>query len=335
MLRLWLVLVAGLGLAVAGYSAYWAYGKTLMLDGIERWRMDRQQAGWAIEAGEVRLGGYPWRFAASTGPFKVRRPDGVVWDARGLAVHAPAWDWHDLEYRLTGEQRLIVPGRLPVEVTVAAATGHLRLDGRGALEAGRADLATVTARPAGATAAITAAEISVNVVPVPAGTHPLAVGADARARDIVIPVAVLPGLGRRIALAHARLAVAEPLPRRARRAELHAWREAGGELDIERLAMTWGPLEVESRGAVRLDSDLQPEGDLIATVRGYTEMVDALVGAGHLPAGRAPLAKAALSLLATRSGDDGSLQAPLRLGDGELRLGPLKVAEFGRIDWPM
>jgi len=116
---------------------------------------------------------------------------------------------------------------------------------------------------------------------------------------------------------------------------LAIWRDAGGVLQIQRFAVDWGPLAVTAEGTLALDSQMQPLFAGTATVRGYSEAIDALVQAGMMDPGGATGAKIALAAMAKPADDGGppAAKLPLTIQDGFLYIGPLKLAQMPRIVW--
>jgi hypothetical protein len=80
---------------------------------------------------------------------------------------------------------------------------------------------------------------------------------------------------------------------------------------------------------------MQPLFAGTATVRGYSEAIDALAQAGLMPPNQATGAKIALAALAKPAEDGGppAVHLPLTIQDGFLYVGPLKLARMPRIIW--
>jgi hypothetical protein len=116
---------------------------------------------------------------------------------------------------------------------------------------------------------------------------------------------------------------------------LAAWRDAGGVLQIQKFVANWGPLAVTAEGTLALDGQMQPLFAGTATVRGYSEAIDALVQARMMDPGGATGAKIALSAMAKPADDGGppAAKIPVTIQDGFLFVGPLKLAQMPRIVW--
>ena len=125
-----------------------------------------------------------------------------------------------------------------------------------------------------------------------------------------------------------------PVPPAPPRQAATAWRDAGGTLELERVALRWGTLAVTGSGTMALDAELQPIGAFSAAVEGYDELLTALVGAGRVRSNDAGLARMALGFLA-KPGPGGRPQiaAPFTIQAGQMLLGPVKLGPAPRIPW--
>ena len=101
------------------------------------------------------------------------------------------------------------------------------------------------------------------------------------------------------------LTVLGPLPNLPPRQAAEAWRDAGGTIEVEKIAARSGDLAVDGSGTFALDRDLQPEAAFSGSVQGYDKLIAGLAEAGILPPGGSALARIGLSLL-SRPGAKGS-----------------------------
>jgi len=116
---------------------------------------------------------------------------------------------------------------------------------------------------------------------------------------------------------------------------LARWRDDGGTVEIQRLALGWGPLSVTADGTLALDEGLQPQAALSAHVTGYGETVDALLRAGMVKPRAAFIAKLALGAMAKTPANGGppEIAVPVTIQDGKLYVGPAALLVMPRIDW--
>lgn len=118
-----------------------------------------------------------------------------------------------------------------------------------------------------------------------------------------------------------------PIPRGPTAATaLAAWRDAGGDLEIERLVLDWPPLRLSASGTLRLDETLRPVGTLDTSVSGFEPILEALAAQGALPRDQVTMMQLLLGRMAS-PGPDGrpTLRLPLAARDGALFLGPVRL----------
>jgi hypothetical protein len=113
-----------------------------------------------------------------------------------------------------------------------------------------------------------------------------------------------------------------------------AWRDSGGTLELDRLHLRWGEMEITGSGTLALDNDLQPVGGFSGAVSGFDQLLSTLVASGRVKAGDARVARLALAMLA-KAGPDGrpEISTSLTIQNGEMFLGPAKLGPAPRIDW--
>jgi hypothetical protein len=135
-------------------------------------------------------------------------------------------------------------------------------------------------------------------------------------------------LGSRIETVALDASLLGPLPRNSERAAIAAWRDAGGTVDVHRLELLWGPVEMNAEGTVALDAEFRPIGALTAEIEGVDAVIDGFNRLGTLGDMGAEAAKLVLALMSeTRAGDGARVVTlPLTAQDGQLYLGPVPIA---------
>ena len=130
------------------------------------------------------------------------------------------------------------------------------------------------------------------------------------------------------------LTVLGPVPNLPPPQAAKAWRDAGGTIEVERIAARSGDLAVTGSGTFALDRELQPEAAFSGSVAGYDKLIAGLTEAGILPQGGSALARLGLSLLA-KPGANGQSQikTSFTIQNGEMTLGPFQLGAAPRIDW--
>src|SRR5205823_5651855 len=105
-----------------------------------------------------------------------------------------------------------------------------------------------------------------------------------------------------------------------------AWRDSGGTVELDRIALRWGRIAITGSGTLALDRDLQPIGGFSGAVEGYEDLMAALVASGRMRPGDARLARIALAMLA-KAGPAGrpEIATSFTIQNGEMFLGPAKL----------
>ncbi|MBI1273469.1 MAG: DUF2125 domain-containing protein [Alphaproteobacteria bacterium] len=125
------------------------------------------------------------------------------------------------------------------------------------------------------------------------------------------------------------------LPRGAA-AELGAWRDNGGTIEIESIALERGALRLLADGTIALDRNLQPEGALGSKITGFQEAVDDLVAGGTMDRTLGGVVKGALLLFSKPDKETGmqTVDAPITVQNRSLYIGPIAVLKLPELQWP-
>ena len=112
-------------------------------------------------------------------------------------------------------------------------------------------------------------------------------------------------------------------------AGIRQWRDAGGVAQLKAAEIDWGPLKLNAAGTLALDAQDRLIGSLTARLIGYDGLIKGLQGAGQLNKDEAQAATTGLGIIAMAAGGkNGELVLPLVLQDGEMFIGPLRVAKL-------
>jgi hypothetical protein len=345
--RLWIVLLATPLLLAAADTLYWS----LVIRGLEAdfaaWIASRRELGWTANAGRPVRGGWPLAATLTVPSVSMRggEPDipggGLTWSTDRLVLHIGLLRPGLLEVAAEGMQRVRlgegaeIPYRadrlrmaLPLQPGTPPRTAHINAQN---LRAGM---------PAGGdgTTGLTVGSLNLNLESRPAaqaGEPALTFSLDADA--IGVPKSVARLFGPRITSLMLQGALDGPVPRgRALAERAAAWRDGGGSLEIQSLAVKWGQLDLTASATLALDEQLQPMGAASARLVGYGETLDALAAHGAISRSAATAAKAVLSLLA-HSPEDGGLpdvEVPLTLQYRTLSMRQVPLLRLPELDWP-
>jgi hypothetical protein len=339
--RLWLILLALPVVLLAAVTAYWRIAVGTLQDGFAAWAADRRAAGWTVGHAAPASGGWPLAATLSIPQLKLSGgdsniPGGLAWSAETVVLRVALLRPGLLEVSTGGRQRLQIAGS--PEVPYSADRLQLVLPSQ---TAGWPPEATLQAdglrveTPAGA-AGVRSLQVQLELQPAAGSGEPVATLA-LRAATVSPPPGISRLLGPRIASLAADAALIGPVPAGHTPAERAvAWRDGGGSLEIRRLSVNWGPLDLTATATLALDEQLQPMGAGSTHVVGYAETLDALAAHGAISRSAATAAKAVLSLLA-HSPDDGSppdVEVPLTLQYRTLSMRQVPLVRLPELDWP-
>jgi hypothetical protein len=102
------------------------------------------------------------------------------------------------------------------------------------------------------------------------------------------------------------------------------------QIDLRDAQILWGQTELLAKGQVTVSAGT-PEGRIDLTLRGWRQIVPALVASGIIRPELAQTAERMLEALALQSGDAEVLNLPLILAGGQMRLGPLPLGPAPRL----
>jgi hypothetical protein len=131
--------------------------------------------------------------------------------------------------------------------------------------------------------------------------------------------------------------IPKTLPGALYHADMKAWHDAGGGLEVKSFDLAKRGLDATGGGALTLDDDLQPQGNLAVGIAGdYVGFLAFLRGKGVIRQKEALLSAAILTGMSHKNPDTGEneISAAFRLQDRTLYLGMLRLTELPRAEWP-
>ncbi len=339
-------LLALLAVAAAAHGLAWRWASSALAVGFSDWVTQRRAEGWQVAHAPPARGGWPLAARLTVPDLMLEAPSrrgqaGVAHQAARVVLQLTPARPDRLEILFEGPQRLVLGGaslpfaaeHLAVEVPLAPGPPALRVEARrlaallpdGAL---RLRSAQVTVQPAtaGGAGAARAAE----------GEPGTAIML--RAEGLALPPsAAAQALGPEVDAVLAEALLLGPLPPPGPPAfAAAAWRDAGGTLDIRRLALRWGALDAEARLQLALDAALQPAGSGTLSVAGAAGAIDALARAGLLAGNAARTAQGVVALLGRVPPEGGPprIEVPVALAQGTLSMARLPLLRVPPIAWP-
>jgi hypothetical protein len=320
--------------ALIAYAAFWHYVAGQIRDRLEPWAQARAAEGYLVRWDQVEVTGFPgsFRLAFTQLSFGTARPVPVTIDAAEASVWAMPWNLRHWEF--TAPQ-----GAQLVEQTQNAGFAARYFDGAfdvGTTAATAVDLTALDLNGVGLAQgiAIGDAEAHIEVPPVPPQSHSdpsLTLSLQVNQTKLPNPV---PAFGDTLSGFSFTAQIEGALPPGPFVPALTHWRDDGGTIELQSLRLRWGSLLIDAAGTLALDSTLQPEGALTATITGQDAAVDVAVMTGALKPEQAGAAKTVLGLLAKPNAQgEKAISLPITMQNRALFLGPAKIANIPPVMW--
>lgn len=330
-----LVIAAVLFAAVlfGAYTVLWFYAAHRVREGLPQWAAAMRAQHLDLSWQGLRIAGFPLAFRLKFGDAVVRdRDPRLSADVRVPALTASARPWNPFVWQLDLPAGLTAATAGGALVSAPAATGTAAVVGAGA----RLWFAVSEPRVTADTAHVAARRVYLWLLlppQPPSAPDEAALGLALEVHDLTLPQVPQP-FHNPLDEASLGITVMGPVPRGPPREAAALWRDAGGTLEVDHVALRWGALRLTASGTLALDDDLQPIGAFSGGVEGYGELIKALVAAGRLGKREAGLATTALSIFSKRgAGGRPQITTSFRIQNGEMFLGPLKIGPVPHIDW--
>jgi hypothetical protein len=323
-------LLAAVLVVVACYGLWWRHLAGEIRQELAGFVTQRNAQGWTIGTGEVGITGFPFRLLVTVTAPSVVDPRGNRWEGPPIVVAVPPMAMTHPHIEASGSHRVQLRDMPPLTVTVGRASADLVIgtDGTGSATIGLADIGGDL---------ITAGGLTVEVHRLVSGPVPherASWDADLRAERVTLLDDPGAPFGRQVEALHLHARLMGSLRSGALTDSLAGWRDDGGTVEIDSLALAWPPFGLSGKGTLALDRRLQPMLASQCTMSGLPEAVDALVRAGSVRPSDANMAKLVLGLL-MKPGPDGVkvLDVPLSIQDSRLSIGPVALLKVPDVLW--
>jgi hypothetical protein len=356
--RLLIGALLGLCVAAGAYYAYWRYVATQLTAGIETWAADQRAMGNQADFAWAGIGGFPFAFRAEfQQPVLRLRLAGaeLAWQGSDLIAEMSPWNLRKIRLASAGEHNLWLQALQQSgqwRLATIGFKGEATFHGNGALAELSATLEQPDAAlPGGQAVAAGQAGFALSLPETPPVdyTQPFA-GLTLDLARVVLPrgtrllttdpidqaslAATI--MGPMIAALTQTLDPTLPQPPPPSITQLlSAWRDAGGDVEVQSFRFAQGPLTASGEATLALDSELQLLGAGTVTTLGLRDAVEILLADGIIPAERALVARATVKAL-ERVGDSGKAEAKfaLSLQNRTLSFGPAPLLVLPPIAWP-
>ena len=330
MKRLLVVLVATGGLIVTAWFGWAALSKRA----IEAWFAARLAEGWQVSAEAISVSGFPLAFETRLAGLMLADPaTGLAWTAPEFTLRHPSWDlsqitaiWPPSHMIASPDERLTITAEALVSTLDVRPSARMALEGSQTLMQGLAIASSQgwqsqlargqidMIRQTGAEARYDIGFSATDLVP-----------AEQVAR-LLDPGGILPP-----AIPVVRASAVVDFDRPWDIGAIEAMRPQPRRIDLTEARAEWGELMLRLSGALDIDAQGRPTGEIAIRAQNWPEMLAMAERAGLLPPSLRPTAESALGFLAALSGRREDLDVTLRMDQGFVFLGPLPIGEGPRI----
>lgn len=323
MIRLLVVIIA----AATLYAGYWFVGSNGATAGFERWFEERRAEGWVAEVEEVKTIGFPSRFDTTLTDISLADPDtGVAYNAPFLQIFALSYKPEHLIAVWPNAQTFSSPfGKAAVSSADMRASLIVKKNTALALEKANFttdDLAIEmdNGRAFGASKALVAVELT------PTASNSYHFGLDLK--DVSLPqpkglrleAGLLPEM-----LDYARADVTAEFDAPWDLNALQRARPQPTKVSVKLIEAKWGQLELRLAGQFDVDPQGRANGRITVKAQNWRDILTVSTATGAIPAQFARPIEQGLSLLSGLSGNRNTLDLPLDLKNGQMKLGPIPL----------
>ncbi|MHA7851525.1 DUF2125 domain-containing protein [Roseovarius sp.] len=316
--------------AALAWSGYWFFISSSLQQGFEDWFGDRRAEGWVADYGALGVQGFPNRIDTVIDDLDLADPDtGLAWSAPRFQINALSYRPNHVIAVWPNSQRLATPlEKFDIESSDMRASLVLAPDAQLQIDRTALTAETLVIRPLegeGQTA-LRALRLAAEHVPIQnAATYRLGLAAEGLTpslpwRKTVDPDGSLPESFDAVS-ADMTVEFDKPWDRSA----IEVARPQPRQITLKLAEARWGRLELQAAGAVSVDAQGLPTGEITIKARNWREILQISVAAGAISPGLAGALEDGLSLLSQLSGNPNTLDIPLGFRNGRMMLGPVPI----------
>ncbi len=341
-----ILIVAVPCLLIAVDVAVWQVSVRRLETGFQTWIGDSNRRGWSVLSSSQVRGGWPMAATLTVTDLVIKGgeptiPGGASWDAKQVVLRVGLLNPWSLDIEPIGVQRLRFANgaEFPFVAEEMHATVPLQAgNAPSALDLKVRNLRAVLLTEGDSDVAVSMGQLQghADITPAAVGDSPM-IGFSVSAGTILLPNTVRWPLGPSVTSVVLEGSLEGPTPEPAPPSVfLAAWRDGGGSLEVHKLSVAWGPLDLTTTATLALDDQLQPMGAGTGRMVGYEATLDALAANGILTRSATTAAKAVLSLMtsAPAAGDAAEVEVPLTLQHRTLSMRQVPLIRLPELDWP-
>lgn len=305
------------------YSGYWGAGRITLPRAIEAWAEDRRAEGWQVAWSDLSLRGFPSRFDTTlTEPSFADPETGWAWQGQFLQMLALSYKPNHLIAVLPPRHQLATPDTR-YQIQHKDARASLVFAGGTDFRIARATSVVENLEILQTNSRISAQSIRFGLRPTSESplSYDIGLAVEGLAPSHLLkaqldPAEVLPPALEAVNL-DAALAFDAPWDRFA----LETARPQPTALHIKRAEAIWGGLHLRIAADLSIDPQGFASGEITVKATNWREIIALVQNAGLIPEGAVPLLESALGSIAEMSGPPNTLDMPLNVRQGRIRLG--------------
>lgn len=334
------VTLGSIAIIIGGYTAYWFIASSTIEKRIIKWAGTQEKSGLLFDVNVSEVSGYPLKFEVLFKKPKIQNiTDKWSWNADMLAASFRPWQFNNFKLINSGHNTIrYFDGKTWQEYfgDIENGSASLKLDQQ-QIDKFLINLKNIAISKLSdkTTYVIESIETEVEKFQNTSSAEDLISKKFATAKMAIRGLELPPNfgeeMGNKIENFSFDVSVFGHIPTSDSDTPVQIWRDHGGTMEINSFHCRWGPLEINTSGTVALDGQMRPIGSLTADIRGYGDVIDAMIMSNIIPLGDAFLAKVAFNMMADEPEDGGPRilrSIPVIAQDGNLFVGPVSVGEL-------
>ncbi len=320
---LWLPIIAA-----ALFSAYWGASAWMLNRSLSGWFDQQRNAGWVADYTRLKTGGFPTRFDTRIQDLELADPwSGLAWSAPLFRFFAPSIRpgditaiWPERQILATPEQKITITADTMRATVLFNETTDLNL-ARISFDLARVAMTSTQ----GWENRLTSGRLFLAQIPGPANTYRV----EFDARDLTPAAAFLKRFERVTLLSDqiqgARIDAIVTFDAPWDRFAVERARPQPTHIRLTAARATWGELDLQLAGELKVSPDGVPEGQISVKARNWRQMVEMAREMGALPPEMESTLLRTLDVLAGLSGDKDTLETRLTFRNGFVAFGPIPL----------
>lgn len=344
--RIWLITIIGFAVLAGLYTGGWFYLGNQLQNSIDAWIEQQKHAGVQVRFKEQNRSGFPLQINLSFDQPVIisdKKPSGYVWQGQRAVVTMKLWQLRNIHMDLSGPQKIKIINNTNTmmwrgHAKILSAVIHLKSATQAAVTLNlegiemKTDATNKTKNALNMRLKRGSVYLMQNKKPTEKSPS-LSIAADIA--DLQMPKSLPMILSHNFSKLNFSASVLGVLPRKVNPRSLLAWRDAGGTVEIDRVELKHGPLELQADGTIALDQNLQPVGAFSAKIFGFFDVIKVLRDRNLIQSNIALTANLVLGVLSKRQGPENKprLDVSVSIQDRKLYVGPLAIAKMPFIHW--